>query len=80
MNVYHELKFFLLIMGLHIFAISLCALLIQLVFIAYVFFLTGKLDFNFIRIFVFVKAGAVGGGIAGFGVWLMYHFIPKFRA
>lgn len=28
---------------------------------------------------LFIKAGAFGGFIAGFGVWLMYYFIPKFR-
>ena len=41
MNIYNELKVFSMIVGLHTLVISLCALVLQFVFIAYVFFLTG---------------------------------------
>lgn len=79
MNIYNELKVFSMIVGLHTLVISLCAIVLQFVFIAYVFFLTGTWDVNFMRALLFIKAGAFGGFIAGFGVWLMYYFIPKFR-
>lgn len=79
MNIYNELKVFSMIVGLHTLVISLCALVLQFVFIAYVFFLTGTWDVNFMRALLFIKAGAFSGFIAGFGVWLMYYFIPKFR-
>ena len=67
MNIYNELKVFSMIVGLHTLVISLCALVLQFVFIAYVFFLTGTWDVNFMRALLFIKAGAFGGFIAGFG-------------
>lgn len=79
MNICNELKVFLLIVGLHALVISLCALVLQFVFTTYIFFSTGAWDVNFMRVLLFIKAGAIGGFIAGFGVWLMYYFIPKFR-
>lgn len=69
-----ELKTFILIIGLHIIAIALCALILQMVFIAFVYFYTGVLDIDLNNILVFVRAGAGGGCIAGFGVWLIYRF------
>lgn len=79
MNICNELKVFLLIVGLHVLVISLCALVLQFIFISYIFFSTGVWHVNFMRLLLFIKAGAVGGFIAGFSIWLMYYFIPKFR-
>ena len=69
-----ELKIFILIVGLHIIGIAFCALVLQGFFIAIVYFYTGLLDIDLDNIFLFVRAGAGGGSIAGFGVWLIYRF------
>jgi len=70
----NEFKMFTLIIGLHTLGMALCALMLQGLFIGCVYFYTGMLNIDLDNIFVFIRAGAGGGFIAGFGVWLMYRF------
>jgi hypothetical protein len=48
--------------------------MLQGLFIGCVYFYTGMLNIDLDNIFLFIRAGAGGGGIAGFGVWLIYRF------
>lgn len=75
----NDLKMLILIIGLHTFAISLCALVIKLIFIACVYFYAGIFTIELNDILLFMKAGALGGFITGIGVWLIYRFNSSYR-
>lgn len=74
-----DFKMLIIIVGLHTLAITLCALIIKMIFIACVYFYTRTLNIELNDILLFMRAGAVGGFISGVGVWLIYKFNSRYN-
>ncbi|WP_145521087.1 hypothetical protein [Yersinia mollaretii] len=69
-----ELKKFIIIVTFFTLAMLAVAIIGRVGVAVFFYFFTHEFDLTWAEIYICLKAGLIGGGIGGSGVWAIHHF------